>query len=345
MSVTIKDIAKVVGVASQNVSGVLNENPRCRVSPATREKILKTARELGYCRNISAKILRGEDTHTVAILSSIRITCITDEHLLRIIMGLLSRFNEEHYACFFAEVCTPGNDNLATVKELVSRGVRSFVIIGSICNSDEIETFLKQSGCSFIQHTGVSERHATISMKMAVHELWQRIPESRRRNFKLLTDPGLEENIRMDAFRSLGCDLSPILFPIELILTKSREAEQLYVENGYRSTEELIRRHPDTKIVMYHSDYYMEGGLRYFHEHGFEIGKDIHLIGVNYSASVRSSLFPLWSIRHPEEELIEFLYHQVRRKEPVNQIFEMQLRKNPAAERLEKNGRIRLYEE
>lgn len=333
MGVTIKDIAKVVGVASQNVSGVLSGNPRCRVSQATREKILNTARELGYCRNISAKILRGDNTHTVAILLSNKITHLLDEHLLRIIMRLLSRFNNERYACFFAETWNPVHDNLTTAKELVSRGVRSFVIIGNISDSQAIETLLKNNDCSFIQYIGNSSRRANISMNFAVKELWNTLSPSRKKHFKLISNPHLESNIRLEAFRSLDCDLSSVVFPSKLVLPTSENTEQLYLESGYCDTAELMRKSPETKVIMYHSDYYLKGGIQYFYEHGYRIGQDICLIGVNYSDLVRFSPFPLWSMCHPEEEIIDFLCVEAHRKEAVNRTFEMQLKKNLAAER------------
>ncbi len=46
--VTIKEIAKAVGVSSATVSRVLNYDPALSISPVKRQAIIETAEELNY---------------------------------------------------------------------------------------------------------------------------------------------------------------------------------------------------------------------------------------------------------------------------------------------------------
>ncbi|MGC8783186.1 MAG: LacI family DNA-binding transcriptional regulator [Armatimonadota bacterium] len=64
---TIKDIAARVGVSATVVSQVLRGVQGAMVSTATRQRILDTARELGYRPNRQAQALVGGKTYTVAI--------------------------------------------------------------------------------------------------------------------------------------------------------------------------------------------------------------------------------------------------------------------------------------
>lgn len=65
MAVTIRDIARVTGVSVTTVSHALRG--RGRVAPATRERILQTADELGYLANIHAQRLASGRSRTLAI--------------------------------------------------------------------------------------------------------------------------------------------------------------------------------------------------------------------------------------------------------------------------------------
>jgi LacI family transcriptional regulator len=51
--VTIRDVAKDVGVSRQTVSRVLNKGPN--VKPAVRDKVSEAIDRLGYVPNISAR--------------------------------------------------------------------------------------------------------------------------------------------------------------------------------------------------------------------------------------------------------------------------------------------------
>ena len=69
---TLKDIAVAAHVSHQAVSAVMNGHSNSRVSAATREKILKIAREGGYKPSFGYKLLHGHSTRTVAIIAAYR---------------------------------------------------------------------------------------------------------------------------------------------------------------------------------------------------------------------------------------------------------------------------------
>lgn len=64
---TLKDVAAASGVSRATVSFVLNETPNQTISPATRERVLSTARSLGYVPHGIAKALR-EGTSRIVVL-------------------------------------------------------------------------------------------------------------------------------------------------------------------------------------------------------------------------------------------------------------------------------------
>lgn len=72
--VTIKDIAKELGISSSLVSFVMNNRTKgsrvYRVSPETEKKVLETARRLNYQPNVSARVLRCKEARLIGVIIS-----------------------------------------------------------------------------------------------------------------------------------------------------------------------------------------------------------------------------------------------------------------------------------
>ncbi len=66
-AVTIRDVAKAAGVSVATVSSVLNNSNQTRISPETRERVLRVARELGYRPRRVAQGLRKGLTYLVGL--------------------------------------------------------------------------------------------------------------------------------------------------------------------------------------------------------------------------------------------------------------------------------------
>ena len=64
--VTIKSIAKDLGISHMTVSRALSNHPN--VLQETRDAVQKRARELGYVKSAAAKAMRGDDTRIVGLL-------------------------------------------------------------------------------------------------------------------------------------------------------------------------------------------------------------------------------------------------------------------------------------
>ncbi|HNZ29297.1 MAG TPA: LacI family DNA-binding transcriptional regulator [Candidatus Goldiibacteriota bacterium] len=68
MSITIKDVAKKVGVTATTVSMVIRDDPR--ISSKTKEKVLKAVKEMNYYPNqIGRSLVKGK-TNVIAVASS-----------------------------------------------------------------------------------------------------------------------------------------------------------------------------------------------------------------------------------------------------------------------------------
>ena len=64
---TIKEIAKACGVSVATVSNILNKKPGA--SEATRNLVLKTAKEMNYMPNYVAKNLKARNTRSIGVIA------------------------------------------------------------------------------------------------------------------------------------------------------------------------------------------------------------------------------------------------------------------------------------
>src|SRR5690242_21829016 len=68
MAIKLRDIATKLNLSPSLVSGVLNDRAGVWASEETRERIRRTARELGYRPHAAARALRSGKTNTVALV-------------------------------------------------------------------------------------------------------------------------------------------------------------------------------------------------------------------------------------------------------------------------------------
>lgn len=71
MTVKMEEIAKLCKVSRATISYVLNDKPNSRISKATREKILKTAKKLGYKRKKIYKVVPHKKIKIAFVIASL----------------------------------------------------------------------------------------------------------------------------------------------------------------------------------------------------------------------------------------------------------------------------------
>src|SRR5579884_300421 len=68
MAITLKALARLAGVHPSTVARVLNGDPRQRVGPEVRERIIALAEEHGYKPNRLARALRLKRSHVIGTI-------------------------------------------------------------------------------------------------------------------------------------------------------------------------------------------------------------------------------------------------------------------------------------
>ena len=94
---TLKDVAKVIGVSPSTVFRVLNHHPD--VAPHTRQKIERAIENLGYTPNLLAKDLRLEATKTIGVV----ISDISNPYFATVIRGAENAARQKGYSIILCD--------------------------------------------------------------------------------------------------------------------------------------------------------------------------------------------------------------------------------------------------
>lgn len=123
MAITIKDIANKAGISAASVSRILTN--RGRFSEETAQRVRQLANDMGYFKNQSAADLSQKSSRVVGVLVPITHTNFADE----IIKGMQSKAYELGYELLIAFVTTDTQQQIKTVKSLLSRQLLAVVML------------------------------------------------------------------------------------------------------------------------------------------------------------------------------------------------------------------------
>ena len=105
---TITDVAKICGVTPATVSRVLNGKKKFSTSEAVRQKILDTARKLGYVPDLAARNLNRRDTRIIGLFASPQ-THVAEGINESLLEGLAEVLHAGGYDVFFELGSTKGD--------------------------------------------------------------------------------------------------------------------------------------------------------------------------------------------------------------------------------------------
>ncbi|NLW09724.1 MAG: LacI family transcriptional regulator [Firmicutes bacterium] len=133
--ITIKDVAKRVGVSPSVVSRALNN--RYGVRESTREKIVRAAKEMGYYPNAAARSLVTRRTATIGVMMA----DLSEPYYTQIIKGMEFSASKSGYTLLFSNSYESLEKSKVLEKMVYAERVDGVVIVGS--NIEEQEYILK----------------------------------------------------------------------------------------------------------------------------------------------------------------------------------------------------------
>jgi DNA-binding LacI/PurR family transcriptional regulator len=294
-TVTLKSVAKHLGLTPGTVSTVLNNTKAARTIPEnTRKRIIEAARELNYQPNFLARSLRVRRTYTVGVI----VEEIGDTYGGSIVGGIEPYLRDNNF--FFLTVAHRHDQRLLQTYSqlLTSRGVEGLITIDTSIDEEPSVPTVAVAGNQKVDNvTNIILDHqraaelGLLHLKELGHERIAFLRGQPRSS-----DSAARWEAIQEAARTFGIQIRP-----ELVL--QLEGMESTPELGYPYGKALIaRKIPFTALFAY-NDISAIGAMRAFQEAGLRVPDDISVVGFDDISIASFSIPALTTVRQPLEKM------------------------------------------
>ena len=301
MKPTIKDVAQKAGVSIATVSFVINNTKR--ISPDTKNRILKAVKSLNYHPSKSAVSLVSGKTGNIGFI-------LTDDHFLRtepfytsIFLGTEFEARTAGYYILLTSINPDFGKNDPLPRFILNQSVDGIIIAGKI-PSNLIERMYpynlptvyidyvpKQNCCPLVLIDNFQGGLIATNHLIGLGHT----------NIAFIGGD-IEHPSLSDRLKGYKQALENAKIPIKnsLIVTDAKYPDRV---NGYNSIKNLLSKNKNVTAVFACNDAMAIGVLNYLNDNGYKVPKDISLIGFD---DVEADLMlnpPLTTIRVPKIEM------------------------------------------
>jgi LacI family transcriptional regulator len=295
MPVTIRDVAKRLKLSITTVSRALDGYDD--VADKTRQRVIITAREMGYVPSRAARQLRRQQTDAIGYILPASGSHFTDPFFSEFIAGLGDEATSRNYDLL---VSTASPDSQAE-RDIYERWVRSRLIDGIVLSRmrmrDWRAKYLAENDFPFVAHGHTHQRlkfpYIEVDSRSGFELLVKHLVERGHKRIAYIGAPTrfTLQNDRLEGYRN-GLALANISFDPGLVAEGD-----LSRTGGYEAALRLFALpQPPTAIVGV-NDLTAIGAMRAAHERGLIVGKDVALAGYDGTDDSEHAQPPLTTLR------------------------------------------------
>lgn len=294
-NVSLKDVAASVKLSPTTVSVVLNYSPLADSIPQeTKDRIFEAARNLNYRPNYIARSLRNQRTHTIGVL----IPEMSEGYSAAVLSGVEEKLLQKGYFYFVASHHHRADLIERNTQFLVARCVEGILAIDTPIHHQSFLPIVSISGHEHVKgvtnivlnhekaaHLAIEHLHALGHRKIAVIKGQEFSSDTEIRLNTMLAAArefglGIEEN---RITQLIGDDPSP--------------------ETGYLAMKRLLEKNADFTAVLAFNDISAIGAIRALRENGFEVPRDVSVIGFDDITAAEFHNPALTTIKQPLKKM------------------------------------------
>lgn len=273
--VSMKDIAAVCGVSVATVSKALNGYEDIKAE--TKERICRTASEMGYFPNSAAKALKTNRTYNLGVLFADEAQSgLTHDYFANVLDSFKRTAESSGYDITFISCCKTERRRMTYLEHARYRGVDG-VVLACIDFYDPEVTELIRSDMPVVTIDHVFDnRTAIVSDNVkGMRDLLTYVYEQGHRRIAYIhgADSSVTRSRLASFYRTAG-ELG-LTIPDEYV----KEAAYRDTEGTYQRTMELLELETPPDCILYPDDFAGFGGVNAIKEKGLRIPEDISVAG------------------------------------------------------------------
>ena len=290
-AVTLKAVAKHLGLTPGTVSAVLNNSSAARSIPEhTRKRIIAAARELNYRPNFLARSLRVQRTFSVGVIAEE----IGDAYGGGVVSGIEAYLSERGF--FFLTVAHRHDPQLLNTysQMLMARGVEGFITIDTSVAERPLLPTIAVAGHEKVENV----TNIVLDHRRAAELALRHLKQLGHVNIAFLRgqEKSSDSATRWEAIQEVAREFDIHIRP-ELVV--KLEGIDSTPELGYPYGKELLERKIPFTALFAYNDISAIGAMRAFQEAGLRVPDDISVVGFDDISLASFSIPPLTTVRQP----------------------------------------------
>jgi DNA-binding LacI/PurR family transcriptional regulator len=294
--ISIKDIARAVGVSHPTVSRALHGSPL--VHPETAAQIRKKAEEMGYNASMVARSLVTRKTQTIGLV----VTTIADPFYGEIVSGIEEFSTAKGYSVILANCHIDPEREIRVVRSLQERRVDGILVAASRVGGFYL-TLMSEMAVPIVlinnQHDGEFIYSVSIDDVGGARKATSHLIELGHKRIAYLGDPfGCQTDVHR--FEGYKAALLEAGLPVneEFVV----EADGL-PSGGLAATHRLLSLVERPTAIFCYNDMSLLGALRAATEHGLSVPRDLSLVGFDDLFFTPYIQPAITTLRQPKREM------------------------------------------
>jgi len=313
MAVTIRDVAKRLGLSITTVSRALDGYDD--VAAKTRERVIRMAREMGYVPSRAARQLRRQRADAIGYVLPASGPYLTDPFFSEFIAGLGDTATA-HNLDLLISIAPP---DTAAERRIYARWVQSRHVDGIILSRMRLRDwrvkYLTQNDFPFVAHGHTQMRtdfpYIELDSYTGFVQLVKHLAERGHRRIAYIGAPA-KFTLQVERFAGYQQGLADARIRFDPTLVAEGDLTRT---GGYLAAQRLLARRKRPTAIIGVNDLTAIGAMRAAREQGLVVGHDIAIAGYDGTEDSEHTDPPLTTLKQPiydtAQQLVEMLLKRI----------------------------------